>query len=78
MTGATPAGPAAPRRGTVTAFDEDRGLGTVTAEDGTSFGFHCTALTDGSRRVAVGTPVTFVVEPAHLGQMEARRVGTAG
>jgi cold shock CspA family protein len=66
-----------PRPGTVTAFDDDRGLGTVTDDDGTSYDFHCTALTDGSRHVAVGTRVTFLVAAGHLGRMEARRIGSA-
>ncbi len=72
------AGGAGPRPGTVTAFDDGRGLGTVTDDDGTSYAFHCTALTDGSRQVAVGTRVTFLVAAGHLGRMEARRIGTAG
>ena len=75
MAGAAAAGP---RAGTVAAFDDDRGTGTVTDDDGTSYGFHCTALTDGSRRVAVGTRVTFLVAAGHLGRLEARGIGTAG
>ena len=39
--------------GVVTAFDEPRGLGTIDA-DGTAYPFHCTALLDGTRTVAVG------------------------
>ena len=78
MAAAVPGGPPGPKAGTVTAFDEDRGLGTVTGDDGTSYGFHCTALTDGSRTVAVGARMTFVVGPGHLGRLEARRLGAAG
>lgn len=63
-----------PRFGTVTAFDPDRGLGEVSGEDGTVLPFHCTALVDGTRMVAVGTAVCFVAVPGHLGRTEAREV----
>ncbi len=46
-------------RGRVTEFDEARGLGTITAEDGQSYPFHCTQLTDGSRQVDTGQAVRF-------------------
>ena len=39
--------------GTVTAFDEQRGLGTVTA-DGREYPFHTTQIADGTRTVRVG------------------------
>ena len=63
-----------PRTGTVTSFEDDRGLGTVTDEDGTAFDFHCTAIADGTRDIEVGRPVTFEVRPGHRGRLEARRV----
>ncbi len=59
--------------GTVTAFDEPRGLGTIDA-DGASYPFHCTALLDGSRTVEVGTAATFEVRPAGMGRWEATRI----
>ena len=59
--------------GQVVAFDEPRGLGTIEA-DGTSFGFHCTALLDGTRAVDLGTTVTFEVRPAGRGRWEATRI----
>jgi len=62
------------RIGTVTSFEDDRGLGTVADEDGATFDFHCTAITDGSRAVEVGRPVLFIVAPGHRGRLEARRV----
>ena len=62
-----------PRAGVVTAFDAERGVGTVTGADGHPFVFHCTALTDGSREVEVGREVLFVVRPAH-GRLEAASV----
>lgn len=55
----------------MTAFDAARGLGTVVEADGTSFPFHATAIADGSRDIAVGTPVTFTVVPGHRGRDEA-------
>jgi cold shock CspA family protein len=57
--------------GTVTDFDEARGLGTVATADGSTYGFHCTAIADGSRTIAVGTGVTFDVVAGHLGRWEA-------
>ena len=63
---------AGPQHGRVASFDPDRGLGTVTVADGTSFGFHATAIADGSRRIAVGTVVVFSVCPGHRGRYEAR------
>ncbi|MAT03791.1 MAG: hypothetical protein CL424_01945 [Acidimicrobiaceae bacterium] len=46
-------------RGTVTEFDEARGLGTVTALDGSPFLFHVIEIADGSRTIDVGQPVVF-------------------
>jgi cold shock CspA family protein len=60
----------------VTQFDDERGLGTVTGEDGRALPFHCTAILDGSRFVEVGTAVLFEVAPGHLGRVEARRLRT--
>ncbi len=60
------------RRGAVTAFDEARGLGEVTEEDGDVLGFHCTAIADGSRTVDVGAEVAYEVAPGLLGRFEAR------
>ncbi len=57
--------------GTVTAFDEHKGLGTVRADDGRELGFHCTRIADGSRTVDAGARVTFSVVAAHRGRWEA-------
>ena len=62
--------------GTVIAFDEHRGYGTVRATDGRELFFHCTAIADGSRRIAVGAEVVFAVVPGHRGQWEAADVET--
>ena len=63
-----------PRVGSVTTFDEHRGLGEVTAEDGTVFPFHCTGIADGTRTIEVGTPVRFDVVAGRLGRWEAGAV----
>ncbi len=58
-------------QGTVSEFDEARGLGMVTANDGATHSFHCTQIADGTRTIAVGTPVRYKVRPWHLGRWEA-------
>ena len=60
--------------GTVTEFDDARGLGTITAADGTVRPFHCTAIADGTRTIAPGTRVGFTVRPGHHGREEATAV----
>ena len=62
--------------GTVVAFDDPRGLGTIEA-DGTQYPFHCTALVDGTRTIEVGTAVTFEVRPAGMGRWEATEIAAA-
>jgi cold shock CspA family protein len=61
-----------PHRGRVASFDPRRGLGSVEDEGGTNYGFHATAIVDGSRRINVGTAVVFTVSPGHGGLYEAR------
>ena len=70
MAGPVPS--AGPHRGRVASFDPRRGLGEVDDEDGTSYGFHATAIADGSRRIVVGAPVVFTISPGHRGLYEAR------
>jgi hypothetical protein len=60
--------------GVVNEFDVDSGLGTVVTSDGVTVPFHCTAITNGSRDIAVHTTVAFILEPAHLGRVEARQI----
>ena len=60
--------------GVVTSFDDPRGLGEVTADDGTTYPFHCTAIADGTRTIAEGTAVRFEVVPGRLGRWEATRL----
>jgi len=40
--------------------------------DGRVHPFHCTAIAGGSRRIAPGTAVSFVLVAGHLGELEAR------
>jgi cold shock CspA family protein len=60
------------RRGCVVEFDDAAGLGVVVDSDGRRYPFHCTAIADGTRAIAVGTAVRFVVAPGHRGRLEAR------
>lgn len=66
--------PASPRRGVVMEFDERRGIGVITDPDGTRHGFHCTAIVEGSRTIAVGTPVGYSLREGPLGREEATAI----
>jgi cold shock CspA family protein len=70
------AGLRAPRTGVVAEFDEPRGLGEVRGDDGTTYRFHCTAISDGTRHVYPGTRVVFSLAAGHLGRYEARALTT--
>lgn len=63
--------------GTVTDFDDPRGVGVVTADDGRRLLFHCTAIADGTRTIAPGTPVAFEVVAGLPGRWEAVAVRPA-
>ncbi len=56
--------------GTVVAFDERRGVGTIEADSVRHF-FHCTQIADGTRTIHVGQAVEFLVVPGRLGDWEA-------
>ncbi|HWD56080.1 MAG TPA: hypothetical protein VG346_13220 [Acidimicrobiales bacterium] len=73
---AGPAPTAGPHLGRVASFDPARGLGTVEDETGAAYDFHATAIADGSRRIDVGTPVSFTLAPGHRGRCEARAIAT--
>ena len=60
-------------RGTVSEFDEAKGLGAVTADDGTTFWFHVIEIADGTRMVDVGQSVAFQPLPK-FGTFQAGRV----
>jgi cold shock protein len=56
--------------GQVVAFDDGLGRGEVEA-GGLRYPFHCTAVADGSRAIAVDTPVDFALVVGPLGALEA-------
>jgi CspA family cold shock protein len=60
--------------GVVSSFDDPRGLGEVTADDGATYPFHCTAIADGTRTIAEGTEVAFEVVAGRMGRWEAARI----
>lgn len=60
------------RRGTVAAFDEASGLGTIAADD-VEIPFHCISIADGSRTIDVGASVEFELL-AKLGRYEAAEI----
>jgi CspA family cold shock protein len=61
------------RRGVVTAFDEQSGLGVVTTYEGTEHPFHCIEIADGSRTIDLGTEVSFDLL-AKFGRWEAANI----
>jgi cold shock CspA family protein len=64
-------------KGSVSAFDERRGLGEIRGVDETVYPFHCTVIADGSRTIEVGAPVEFEVVPGPLGRWEAAAITPA-
>jgi cold shock CspA family protein len=58
----------------VRTFDERRGRGEIEADDGTTYGFHSTAIADGTRRIASGTRIEFDVVAGPLGRWEATAI----
>jgi cold shock CspA family protein len=63
--------------GRVAAFDDHRGRGEVEARGGMRFPFHCTAIADGTRTVAVDAPVRFRLVLGPLGALEAAAISPA-
>jgi CspA family cold shock protein len=57
--------------GRVERFDEAAGLGTVRADDGAAYLFHCTQIADGTRTIPVSVTVEFALIPGRHGQWEA-------
>lgn len=55
--------------GTVSAFDDARGLGEIDVH-GLTVPFHCVSIADGTRTIAIGCTVTFVLL-SKLGRREA-------
>jgi cold shock CspA family protein len=62
------------RRGRVRSFDERRGMGEITSEDGNVLAFHSTAIANGSRRIAEGAQVEFDVVAGLPGRWEAAAI----
>lgn len=62
--------------GTVTAFDHDRGLGTITGDGGARFEFHCVSIDNGSRTIDAGARVRFTIQ-RKLGHHEATAIELA-
>ena len=60
--------------GVVEAFDAVVGLGSIRCGPEILIGFHCIAIADGSRTIAVGTPVAFTVITGHNGNVQAASV----
>jgi cold shock CspA family protein len=56
--------------GEVANFDDDSGLGLITADDGSTVPFHCVAIVDGTRSVRTGSRVRFRLTQ-RLGRVEA-------
>ena len=61
----------APQRGEVIAYDVAAGYGTIRGSDGREWWFHCTAIADGSRRIAVGASGVFSLAAGRSGRWEA-------
>jgi len=64
--------------GVVTTFDEIKGEGQITADDGGTFYFHCVAIADGSRSIAVGTSVVAQRRVGLIGRDEAVAIQPKG
>lgn len=64
------------RRGTVTVFDFQRGLGEVAEDNSGVWPFHCVSIADGTRDIAVGQKVEFEVDyrVLRLEAVEIRKV----
>jgi cold shock CspA family protein len=65
-------------RGTVVEFDEHAGYGTVRGADGSEHFFHCTAIADGTRTIAVGAAVEYEVVAGRRGEWEAAGLRPSG
>lgn len=63
--------------GTVTAFDEHGGYGTVSDSTGAEWVFHCTAIADDTRATDIGVAVLFDVVPGRMGRWEATNLRPA-
>jgi cold shock CspA family protein len=60
--------------GVITSFDEARGDGWLSADDGGKYYFHCLAILDGSRSIATGARASGLRVVGHLGRDEVTEV----
>ena len=67
-------GPIGHGQGQVLDYDDAAGMGTVRADDGADYFFHCTSIADGSRTIAPGAMVSFGVAAGRRGLWEATDV----
>ena len=63
--------------GKVGAFDEHVGWGQLRGVDGAMIGFHCVAITDGTRRIEPDTTVQYRLVPGLHGRWEAAGITPA-
>jgi cold shock CspA family protein len=66
--------PSTGRTGVVASFDDPRGIGVVRGDDGADYPFHCSAITDGTRRIDAGAAIRFDVVPGRQGRWEAASI----
>ncbi len=59
--------------GTVSAFDQAKGLGTVTTDAGQEYSFHAIEIDDRTRTIDIGQPVRFQPLPK-FGRYQASRI----
>lgn len=64
-------------RGVVESFDAPGGWGVITSDSGDEIAFHCTAIADGSREIAVGALVRFDLGAGRMGRWEATAIEVA-
>ena len=63
--------------GAVISFDASGGWGTITSDSGDEIAFHCTAIADGSRDIAIGAVVRFDLGAGRMGRWEATAIEVA-
>ena len=65
-------------KGTVTEFDDPKGYGTIRADEGGEYFFHCTRIADGTRTIAGNARVEFTLVPGPVGKFEAGAIRAVG
>lgn len=67
-----------PMRGRVAEYDDHKGYGELEVEGGGRLFFHCTAIANGSRSIAVGAEVEYEPRTDPRGKHEAANVRPLG